>query len=307
MKFTIFQETRQGARQYNQDRMCYSYSRDALLMVVADGMGGHLHGEVAAQITVELLAELFQRKAKPTIQSPHQFLSDGFIKCHDAILNYAANHNLLETPRTTVVAAIIQDEMVYWAHVGDSRLYLVRLGRMLARTRDHSKVQQMVDQGRLTAEEAEVHPEKNKIYNCLGSMFPPDVEIGGKVPLIDGDTVLLCTDGLWGSLTQDELEQSLSKYPALYALPQLLDVAEKRSGPSGDNLTGLAVNWHDEDDSPTTSTLSTKKLTDGQITTKLDTFGADRALKESRDVSEADIEAAINEIQEAIKKSIRQD
>jgi serine/threonine protein phosphatase PrpC len=302
MKFTIFQETRRGARQYNQDRMCYSYSRDALLMAVADGMGGHLHGEVAAQITVELLAELFQRKARPTIQNPHQFLSDGFNKCHDAILNYASNHSLLETPRTTIVAAIVQDGVLYWAHVGDSRLYVVRNEQVLVRTRDHSKVQQMVDMGKITAEEAEHHPEKNKIYNCLGSMFPPDVEVGGKVPLMDGDAVLLCTDGLWGCVTQSELEHLLSSYPALYSLPQLLDRAEQRGGVHGDNLTGLAINWHEEDDFPSTAALSTKKLVDGEVTTRLDTLGQDKALKGSRDVSEADIEAAINEIQDAIKK-----
>ncbi|WP_374347469.1 PP2C family serine/threonine-protein phosphatase [Chitinimonas sp.] len=301
MKFTIFQETRRGARQYNQDRMCYSYSRDSLLMVVADGMGGHLHGEVAAQITVELMAELFQKKAKPVIQNPHQFLSDGFEKCHDAILNYAANHSLLETPRTTVVAAIIQDGMLYWAHVGDSRLYLVRDAKLVVRTKDHSKVQQMVDLGRLTEEEAERHPEKNKIYNCLGSMFPPDVEIGGKLPLIDGDTVLLCTDGLWGGVTQPELEQMLTGYPALYALPQLLDRAENRGGVHGDNLTGVAVNWHDEDDT-STELLSTHRLSDGEVTTRLDTLNAHKAIRGNKDISEADIEAAINEIQNAIKK-----
>ncbi|MBV8656485.1 MAG: serine/threonine-protein phosphatase [Burkholderiales bacterium] len=305
MKFTIFQETRRGARQYNQDRMCYSYSRDALLMVVADGMGGHLHGEVAAQITVELLAELFQRKAKPTIQNPHQFLSDGFNKCHDAILNYAANHSLLETPRTTVVAAIVQDGILYWAHVGDSRLYVVRNGQVMVRTRDHSKVMQMVELGRLTEAEAETHPEKNKIYNCLGSMFPPDVEIGGKLPLLDGDTVLLCTDGLWGSVAQSELEHLLSGYPALYSLPQLLDRAEARAGVHGDNLTGVCINWHDEDEYPPTAAQSTERLGEGEITTRLDNLGSDEALKGSRDVSEQDIEAAILEIQAAIKKSLK--
>ncbi|GAB3263394.1 PP2C family protein-serine/threonine phosphatase [Chitinimonas naiadis] len=301
MKFTIFQETRQGARQYNQDRMCYSYSRDSLLMVVADGMGGHLHGEVAAQITVELMADLFQKKARPTIQNPHQFMSDGCMKCHDAIFNYAANHSLLETPRTTVVAAIVQDGVLYWAHVGDSRLYLIRNGQVLARTRDHSKVQQMVDLGRLTPEEAERHPEKNKIYNCLGSMFPPEVEIGGKVPLMDGDTVILCTDGLWGGVTQGELEQMLTGYPVLYALPQLLDRAETRGGIHGDNLTGVAINWHDEDDN-SISSLSTKKLSDGEVTTRLNTLSSDKALKESKEITEADIEAAILEIQNAISK-----
>ncbi|PHV11894.1 PP2C family protein-serine/threonine phosphatase [Chitinimonas sp. BJB300] len=305
MKFTIFQETRQGARQYNQDRMCYSYSRDSLLMVVADGMGGHLHGEVAAQVTVELMAELFQKKAKPTIQNPHQFMADGCMKCHDAIFNYAANHSLLETPRTTVVAAIIQDGMLYWAHVGDSRLYLIRNSQAIVRTRDHSKVQQLVDLGRLSAADAEQHPEKNKIYNCLGSMFPPEVEVGGKIPLLDGDTILLCTDGLWGGVTQAELEQMLSGYPVLYALPQLLDRAEIRGGQYCDNLTGVGINWHDEDDQSSDGSLSTKQLSDGEVTTRLNTLSADKSLKDSKEITESDIEAAIEEIQNAINKYSR--
>lgn len=301
MKFTIFQESRRGARPYNQDRMCYSYSRDSLLMVVADGMGGHLHGEVAAQITVELLAELFQKRAKPTIQNPHPFLIDGFNKCHDAIFNYAANHSLLETPRTTCIAAIIQDGMIYWAHVGDSRLYIVRSGKVHIRTVDHSKVQQMVDLGRITAEEAEHHPEKNKIYNCLGSMFAPDVDTGGKIPLEDGDVVMLCTDGLWGCVDQPDLEKVLTAYPVLYAVPQLLDRAEARGGQFGDNLTAVAINWHD-DDIATQGALSTEKLTDGEVTTRLNTISAEKDFKVRGDVTEADIEAAIAEIQDAIKK-----
>ncbi|MBV1774469.1 protein phosphatase 2C domain-containing protein [Burkholderiaceae bacterium DAT-1] len=300
MKFTIFQESRQGARQYNQDRMCYSYSRDSLLMVVADGMGGHLHGEVAAQITVELLAELFQRRAKPTIPNPHTFLHDGFVKCHEAIFNYAGNHSLLETPRTTVVAAIIQDGMIYWGHVGDSRLYLLRKGRVHKRTKDHSKVQALIDQGRITEEQARTHPDRNKIYNCLGSMFPPEVELD-KTQLHDGDTVLLCTDGMWGGLNQVELEQMLSTFPVLYALPQLLDRAEAAGGQYCDNLTAVAINWHEEQEE-ISGALSTHKLSQGEVTTQLHTLANDKALKGSKDITEADIEAAIQEIQDAIRK-----
>ncbi|MDK2123260.1 PP2C family protein-serine/threonine phosphatase [Parachitinimonas caeni] len=302
MKFTIFQESRRGARQYNQDRVGYSYSRDALLLVAADGMGGYLHGEVAAQITVELLCDLFQKKARPTIANPHQFLSDGFMKCHDAIFNYATNHHLLETPRTTCVAIIIQDGVAYWAHVGDSRLYLIRKSKVIARTKDHSKVQQMVEAGKISAQEAERHPEKNKIYNCLGSIYPPEVETGGKVPMQDGDCVMLCTDGLWGCVTNEELEQFLTAYPVLYAIPQLLDRAELRGGVHGDNLTAIGINWHEDDDELSTIALSTRKLDIDQVTTRVDTLAADRQLKESKEVTEADIEAAINEIQRAIKK-----
>lgn len=301
MKFSIFQDSRVGGRKYNQDRVAYSYTRDALLLVVADGMGGHLHGEIASQITVELMAQLFQRKARPTVTNPTQFLSDAFNKCHDAIFDYAANHQMLETPRTTLVACLIQDGMAYWAHVGDSRLYLIRDGKLLTRTKDHSKVQQMVDAGKLTPEQAEIHPEKNKIYNCLGSAYAPDVEIGGKIPMQENDSIILCTDGLWGLLSEPEMVQFLSSYPVLYALPQLMDRAELRGGRHGDNLSALAINWH-EDEDETVTAVSTQKLERDAVTTQLNTLAQQKHIKENKDISEIDVDAAIAEIQAVLKK-----
>lgn len=304
MKFSIYQESRRGGRKYNQDRVGYSYSRDSLMLVVADGMGGHLHGEVAAQITVELLAELFQKKAKPVINSPSTFLSDSLNKAHDAILAYSNNHNLLETPRTTCVACVIQDGMAYWAHVGDSRLYLVRKGELVAQTKDHSKVQQMVDSGVLTEAEAQVHPERNKIYNCLGGLHPPEVELGVKTALHENDSILLSSDGFWGPLKIEEVCSYLGNYPAMYALPQLMDQAELRAGKHSDNLSVLGITWLEEDtattDGPTT--IQTKTMPLDSFTTKLKELDAEQILKGDRDVSEMDIEAAIAEIKATIEK-----
>ena len=145
MKFSIYQESRQGPRKSNQDRVAYCYSRDALCMVIADGMGGHLHGEVAAQIATQFIAEAFQREAQPRIADPFKFLLDSITSAHHAIVDYANVRSLLETPRTTCVACIIQDGIAHWAHVGDSRLYLIRNGKVEAQTKDHSRVQILVD------------------------------------------------------------------------------------------------------------------------------------------------------------------
>ncbi|WP_410497472.1 PP2C family protein-serine/threonine phosphatase [Chitinibacter sp. S2-10] len=298
MKFTVFQDSRQGGREYNQDRVGYSYSRDALLLVVADGMGGHLHGEVAAQITVEMLSDQFQKKATPIISSPVQFLGDALLNCHDAIYNYAINHRLLDIPRTTVVACIIQDEVAYWAHVGDSRLYLLRDGKTIAQTRDHSKVQKLVDSGVITAEQALHHTEKNKIYNCLGGTLMPDIDIGGRVALQDGDCVMLCTDGVWGSLADEEISHFLSSFPVMFAIPQLMDKAELRGGKFGDNLTALAINWHASDALDDPNFVSTVKLDANTVSTHIDAMG-DNA---TPNISEDDIEKAIAEIQAAINK-----
>ncbi|TJZ72040.1 PP2C family protein-serine/threonine phosphatase [Chitiniphilus eburneus] len=299
MKFTIFQESRQGGRKYNQDRMGYSYSRDALLLVIADGMGGHLHGEVAAQIAVELLTDQFQKKAVPALPNPTQFLVDAIQRCHEAIYHYAANHQMVEVPRTTCVACVVQDGVAYWAHVGDSRLYLLRQRRVAAQTRDHSKVRKLVEAGEITEEEARTHHEKNKIYSCLGGSYPPEIDVGGKIALADGDTLLLCTDGFWGSLDEEEISQFLGSFPVLFAIPQLLDRAELRGGKFGDNLTALAINWHDEDELDTDDAfVSTQKLDHNTVATHVDPIET----KRTGEITEDDIERAIAEIQAAITK-----
>ncbi|HNH49261.1 MAG TPA: protein phosphatase 2C domain-containing protein, partial [Myxococcota bacterium] len=135
MRFTIYQESRQGGRANNEDRVAYCYSRDALLMVVADGMGGHFYGEIAAQIAVQTLTDSFQQEAHPNIGDPFRFLQKGMTNAHHAILDYSAKHHLSDSPRTTCVACVIQDSVAYWAHAGDSRLFVMRRGKVFAQTR----------------------------------------------------------------------------------------------------------------------------------------------------------------------------
>lgn len=301
MKFTVYQDSRRGGRKTNQDRVGYSYSRDALLLVLADGMGGHLHGEVAAQIAVELISDQFQKKARPVLSKPSQFLIDALNQSHEAIFNYAASHNMIEVPRTTCVACVIQDGVAYWAHVGDSRLYLIRNNKAIGKTRDHSKVRKLVDAGLITDEEALHHAEKNKIYNCLGGHYPPEIELSGKQILLNGDVILLCSDGMWGELTDDEMIHFLSSFPVLFAIPQLMDRAEMRGGKESDNLTALGINWHEDEEHPVASDefISTQRLDEKTITTHISTLKAGGA---DQEVTEEDIEKAIQDIQNALKK-----
>ena len=114
MRFTIYQESRRGGRANNEDRIAYSYSRDALLMVIADGMGGHHYGEVAAQIAVQTLSDAFQRDARPRLTDPFLFLQKGIMNAHCAILDYANQHRLNDVPRTTCVACVIQDDIAFF-------------------------------------------------------------------------------------------------------------------------------------------------------------------------------------------------
>lgn len=167
MKYSIFQDTRAGKRPYNEDRLGCWRRDQSLLLAVADGMGGHAHGEVAAQIAVDHLGQAFDAEARPKLAAPGGFLRSAVGDAHAQILEQARRRKLDETPRTTVVACVVQDGQAWWTHVGDSRLYLIRKGRVAARTRDHTYVQQLVDAGKIREEAAENHPDRNRVMRCL--------------------------------------------------------------------------------------------------------------------------------------------
>lgn len=245
MKYSLFQDTRAGKRPYNEDRLGIREHEGALLLAIADGMGGHEHGEVAAQITVDHLGEAFDASAQPTLDVPERFLRDAVGDAHAKIHAQARQRNLGETPRTTVVACVVQNGKVWWIHVGDSRLYLIRKGRVAARTRDHSYVQQLVDTGKIREEAAENHPDRNRVMRCLGSPQAPALDPVQSMALEMDDIVLLCSDGLWGPLTQRQILIGLiGREPAL-ALPELMALAEARGGAHCDNISVVAMHWQD--------------------------------------------------------------
>ncbi|MDO8933968.1 MAG: serine/threonine-protein phosphatase [Rhodocyclaceae bacterium] len=303
MKFTIFQESRIGKRRNNQDRLSYCYSRDSLLMVVADGMGGHLHGEIAAQIAVQYLTEAFQRESLPRLPDPFMFLSWGFTNAHQAITAYAAEHGLPDAPRTTCVACVVQDNIAYWAHAGDSRLYVIRDGRILAQTRDHSRVQVMIDQGLLSAEEALHHPARNRVYSCLGGDHAPQIDFSRKTPLASGDVIALCSDGVWGPLDDAAMIRTLSTTSVMQGVPRLLGEAESRAGESCDNLSLIALNWEDNYGGDTAPLVETRTMPFDAHTTQMEGFSSPRARE--KDLTEDEIERAIEEIRGAIQKYSR--
>lgn len=303
MKFTIYQESRPGKRANNEDRLAHCYSREALLMVIADGMGGHYYGEIAAQIAVQTLAEAFQNEAGPEISDPFLFLQKAITNAHHAILDFSSEHHLSDSPRTTCVACIIQDNIAYWAHAGDSRLYLLRDGRVVQHTRDHSRVQLLMDQGIISEAQAATHPERNKVYSCLGGPQPPEIEFSRKTPLDAGDVVALCTDGVWGNLSGEVLAVALKNASLMQAIPMLLGQAEIHGGVHCDNLSIVAVRWEDayvEAGASVASVVSTQTMSRDTVTTKLDEFGRNPAYKS--ELTEEEIERAIEEIRSTIHK-----
>jgi serine/threonine protein phosphatase PrpC len=245
MKYSLFQDTRAGKRPYNEDRIGCWQREKALLLAVADGMGGHAHGEVAAQIAVDHLGEAFDAEARPKLAAPDRFLTSTIAGAHAQIIDQARRRKPDETPRTTVVACVVQDGQAWWAHVGDSRLYLIRKGRVAARTRDHTYVQQLVDAGKIREEAAENHPDRNRVMRCLGGPEAPVIDPAQSMVLEKDDVLLLCSDGLWGPLTQRQILIGLIGRDPASALPELIALAEARAGAHCDNVSVVAMHWQE--------------------------------------------------------------
>jgi serine/threonine protein phosphatase PrpC len=247
MRFSVYQTSQIGGRKYNQDRVAYAYTDEALLLVLADGMGGHSHGEIAAQIAVQTFMEEFAITANPLVAEPERFLRETMKNCHKAINHYTDSNELEGSPGTTCVAALVQNGNVIWAHAGDSRFYLLRDGEVANVTRDHSVVQQWADWGIITKEEMKTHPDRNKITNCLGGtddIFY--VEVTAATAVQQGDELLLCSDGFWSPLSNDEIAEVFSSADSLStSLKQLADVAVMREKERADNTTAVVARLSD--------------------------------------------------------------
>ena len=305
MRFSIYQDSKKGGRKVNQDRMGYLYTRDSLLMVVADGMGGHARGEIASELTLQTVATLFQRHAKPMLADPAAFLEESILASHRELHRYRAENSLPEAPRTTVVACVIQKGLAVWAHAGDSRLYLIRGPKIAARTVDHSRVHHLVSSGLITDEDAKDHPERNRIYNCVGAYLAPTVEISPAMALHSGDVVLLCTDGLWGSLQDRKIADIFSDRTVMRAVPDLVSEALEAGGPDADNCTAVAMAWAGAEAvdmvPPSDAPVSTLVIPDGAVATTIQFRRPGEEL--GAELTDDQIDDAVNEIQRAIQRA----
>lgn len=298
MKFSVFQLSRRGGRENNEDRMGYCYTRDAGLFVLADGMGGHSEGEVAAQIALQTMSAVFQREAQPQLAQPATFLSSALLTAHHQIIRYAGERALDDTPRTTLVACVVQGGELHWVHCGDSRLYVARQGELLARTRDHSYLEAQASTG------APVDSiNRNVLFTCLGSTVRPMYDVAGPLKLREGDRVLLCSDGLWGSLSDDDIVRMLSAAPVSEAVPALVETALATAGPRSDNVTVLAMEWETPSDSgafDSSGFTETQSMGEDVFASTIQPGLAD-SLPE--DLDEEAIERSIAEINEAIRRT----
>jgi serine/threonine protein phosphatase PrpC len=243
MRFSVFQVSRQGGRKKNEDRMGYSYTSDSALLMLADGMGGHPDGEVAATLAMETVARLFQTMAQPQLDKVADFLAQALMAAHDALRQHAADRAMPDTPRTTLVMAVIQSGQVRWAHCGDSRLYIVRAHQLLARTQDHSLIEYSRRQPHDQASTETTEPNRHVLFTCLGSPTQPLFSVSDPLVLQQGDTLMLCSDGLWASLPEQDIVAELSQETVENAVPALVDKALQQAGQRSDNVTCLALTW----------------------------------------------------------------
>jgi len=217
------------------------------LYIVADGMGGHQYGEVASEIATRAMAEhlirnlythLFSVEYQPPEAPLQELMLTGVMKAHDAILQNVTGGG------TTLTTVVIFGNQMTIAHVGDSRVYSISLGgRMKALTRDHSLVRRLEELGQLTPEEAAVHPQRNVLYRALGQGEPFEPEII-TAPIPQSGYLLICSDGLWGVVPEEQLGETVKNAPTLHqACQEMVDAANAAGGP--DNITAILVRLPD--------------------------------------------------------------
>ncbi len=249
MRFSVFQLSRQGGREKNEDRMGYCYTRQAGLFAVADGMGGHPEGEVASQLALQVLSNQFQRECVTSLDHPLDFLQRAIGVAHRQLLAYARQRRMADSPRTTLVACILQQGTAWWAHCGDSRLYLLRGSDLVTRTRDHSYAEL---RAALQAPPNARAANRNVLFTCLGSPVDPVVDGVGPLALKTGDRLLLCSDGLWDNISDVDIARQMCADSIDRTVPRLVEQALLAGGARCDNVTALAVEW-ESSESPVAS------------------------------------------------------
>jgi len=207
-------------------------------------MGGHARGEVAAQITLQTMAAIYQRDAKPLLPDPARFLEDSVLAAHRELHRYRAEHSLPEAPRTTVVACVVQQGIACWAHAGDSRLYQIRGTQAVQLTRDHTVANEQVKLGILSSKEVAGSQHKHMLVRSLGT--DPFTTADLSEHLIEpGDIILLCSDGLHNSVERSEMGAVAGQRHADLnaAARRLIALANDRDG--SDNISVLLIRIRD--------------------------------------------------------------
>ncbi len=242
MQFELAEISLIGAREENQDRMATAIDGATALIAVFDGMGGHSDGAAAAELARKVVLSRFASVPHPMLD-PMAFLHISVGAAHAGMVTLGENLPLEHRPRTTGALCLVQDSTAWWVHVGDSRIYHLRDGAVMSRTRDHSHVELLVQEGLISAQQAQSHPMRNYVESCLGGdAMLPEMLVGRRVRVQPGDTMLVCSDGFWSNLLDEDIAASIySGVPLPTALQAISEFAVRRAGPSADNATVAAL------------------------------------------------------------------
>ena len=231
-----------GAREENQDRIAAVVDAQCALIAAFDGMGGHADGARAAEIARTTLLARFASQAHPLID-PLSFLHMTLGAAHTEMVGIGLHLPLEQRPRATGAVCVVQDDTAWWAHVGDSRVYHLRAGQIVTRTRDHSHVELLLQEGLISAHQAQNHPMRNFVESCLGGdPMLPEMRIGRCVRMLQGDTMLACSDGFWANLLDEDIAASFySGVPLPTALQAITEFSVRRAGPGADNSSAVVL------------------------------------------------------------------
>jgi len=234
-----------GGREENQDRVAVVASDQAALLLVVDGMGGHANGAKAAEVTQQVILEAFGQTPHPLFD-PLGFLHLTLGRAHEEVVKLGAQLPIEQRPRATCAVCLVQQGAAWWAHIGDSRLYHLRHGTLVARSRDHSHVELLLREGLITADQAQTNPMRNFVECCLGGdPVVPDMTITRRRALEPNDVLLVCTDGFWAGVKDSEIATELNA-PGVALKEKLLELAQRavmRTGAASDNTSVAALRW----------------------------------------------------------------
>ncbi|WP_343316350.1 PP2C family serine/threonine-protein phosphatase [Aromatoleum anaerobium] len=225
-----------GDRNQQQDRVAafgHPSRHGTMMAVLADGMGGHAGGELAAEQVVLQARRNFEAYI-PDAGCPGQLLEEIVTDAHRGIRRVRASTG--KDPHSTAVALMLRAGRANWIHCGDSRVYHFRGSETVCRSQDHSLVAELQRRGRLDEAAAAFHPQRGVLLSCLGDHRPPQIAFG-EAPARAGDNFLLCSDGLWGHFPDDELAAVIAANPARDAAETLVRLARRRAAGSGDNIS----------------------------------------------------------------------
>jgi len=234
-----------GDRDQNQDRVAVLCRDDRAFLVVVDGMGGHSEGDKAAEVARHSFIRSFD-ETEGDIGDPAEFVAAAIRRAHDAVTVIGEGLSVEHKPRATCAICLVLGGEAWWAHVGDARVYLLRSGQVVHRTRDHSHVEVLLREGLIREEEIPGHPMRHYVECCLGgeSALPKPQNGLTSRSLSSGDTLLVCSDGLWSGVSDDVIgKTSTNLGPVSEWLGALSESALAANAPYSDNTTAAALRF----------------------------------------------------------------